>query len=59
MHMHIYIYMPSSYEKSLGVGMKADGTMGDLATEIRTSAHVWCSHPECLNDPQVNHSKHY
>ena len=51
--------MPPSYEKSLGVGMKADGTMGYLATEIRTSAHVWCSHPECLNDPQVNHSKHY
>jgi len=41
------------YEKSLGVGMKEDGTMGDLATEIRTSSHGWCNHPECLNDPQV------
>ena len=29
------------YEKSLGVGMKADGTMGDVPTEIRTSAHGW------------------
>ena len=27
--------------------------MGDLATEIRTSSHGWCNHPECLNDPQV------
>ena len=41
------------YEKSLGVGMKADGTMGDVATEIRTSSHGWCQHPACLNDPEV------
>ena len=41
------------YEKSLGVGMKADGTMGDVPTEIRTSAHGWCSHRECLDDPDV------
>jgi len=41
------------YEKSLGVGMKADGTMGDVATEIRTSSHGWCQHPGCLNDEHV------
>jgi len=41
------------YEKSLGVGMKEDGTMGDVATEIRTSAHGWCQSPACLNDPHV------
>ena len=35
------------------MGVKEDGTMGDLATEIRTSSHGWCNHPECLNDPQV------
>ena len=41
------------YEKSLGVGMKEDGTMGDVKTEIRTSSHGWCQHPACLNDPDV------
>ena len=41
------------YEKSLGVGMKEDGTMGDLPTEIRTSSHGWCKHPECVGDPHV------
>lgn len=41
------------YEKSLGVGMKEDGTMGDVSTEIRTSSHGWCQHPACLNDPDV------
>lgn len=41
------------YEKSLGVGMKEDGTMGDVKTEIRTSAHGWCQHRECLDDPHV------
>ena len=33
--------------------MKEDGTMGDLATEIRTSSHGWCNHAECLGDPLV------
>jgi len=46
-------YGKGRYEKSLGVGMKADGTMGDVATEIRTSAHNWCNTPACLNDPDV------
>lgn len=41
------------YEKSLGVGIKEDGTMGDVKTEIRTSSHGWCQHPACLNDPDV------
>jgi len=41
------------YEKSLGVGMKEDGAMGDVKTEIRTSAHGWCQHRECLDDPHV------
>jgi len=41
------------YSKSLGVGMKADGTMGDVKTEIRTSSHGWCQHHECLQDPEV------
>ena len=41
------------YAKSLGVTMKEDGTMGDAPTEIRTSSHGWCQHPECLNDPLV------
>ena len=41
------------YEKSLGVGMKEDGTMGDVQTEIRTSSHGWCQHAACLNDPHV------
>ena len=41
------------YEKSLGVGLKEDGTMGDVKTEIRTSSHGWCQHPACLNDPDV------
>jgi len=41
------------YEKSLGVGVKADGSVGDVETEIRTSSHGWCKHPECLNDPEV------
>jgi len=27
--------------------------MGDVQTEIRTSSHGWCSHPACLNDPDV------
>ena len=41
------------YEKSLGVGMKEDGTMGDVPTEIRTSAHGWCQHKACVDDPHV------
>ena len=41
------------YSKSLGVGMKEDGTMGDVKTEIRTSQHGWCQHHECLQDPEV------
>ena len=41
------------YTASLGVGMKADGTMGDVETEIRTSSHGWCQHAACLNDPHV------
>ena len=41
------------YAKSLGVGIKADGTMGDVKTEIRTSSHGWCQHDECLSDPNV------
>jgi len=46
-------YGKGRYEKSLGVGMKEDGTMGDLATEIRTSSHGWCNQADCLNDPAV------
>ena len=41
------------YAKSMGVGMKEDGTMGDVKTEIRTSSHGWCQHAECLQDPDV------
>ena len=41
------------YEKSLGVGMKEDGTMGDVPTEIRTSAHGWCQHKACVDDLHV------
>lgn len=41
------------YEKSLGVGMKADGTMAEVQTDIRTSSHGWCQHAACLNDPRV------
>jgi hypothetical protein len=41
------------YSKSLGVGIKEDGTVGDVKTEIRTSSHGWCQHAECLNDPEV------
>lgn len=41
------------YERSLGVGMRADGTVGDVQTSIRTSSHTWCQHPQCLNDPSV------
>jgi hypothetical protein len=41
------------YSKSLGVGLLEDGTMGDVKTEIRTSSHGWCSHRECLTDPDV------
>ena len=32
------------YAESLGVGMTADGKMGDVRTEIRTSAHGGCQH---------------
>ena len=46
-------YGRGRYEKSLGVGMKADGTMGDVATEIRTSSHGWCNTPACLADRRV------
>ena len=41
------------YAKSLGVGLKEDGTMGDVKTEIRTSSHGWCQHDACINDPHV------
>ena len=41
------------YSKSLGVGMKEDGSLGDVQTEIRTSSHGWCQHPACLNDSHV------
>jgi len=41
------------YEKSLGVGMKEDGSLGDVVTEIRTSSHGWCQHAACLSDPEV------
>jgi len=41
------------YAKSLGVGMTADGKMGDVKTEIRTSSHGWCQHAACKDDPNV------
>mmetsp|Transcript_39098 Transcript_39098/g.126418 ORF Transcript_39098/g.126418 Transcript_39098/m.126418 type:complete len:378 (-) Transcript_39098:152-1285(-) len=41
------------YAKSLGIGLKEDGTFGDVKTEIRTSAHGWCQHDACINDPLV------
>lgn len=41
------------YQRSLGVGVKADGTMGNILTDIRTSSQAWCQHAECLKDPHV------
>jgi len=41
------------YAESLGVGMTKDGKMGDVKTEIRTSAHTWCQSIDCLSDPAV------
>jgi len=41
------------YSRSLGVGLTAEGKMGEVKTEIRTSSHGWCQHEACLRDPRV------
>ena len=42
-----------TYEPSLGVGVRADGTIGDVKTSIRTSSHGWCNTNDCIQDPDV------
>ena len=41
------------YTKSLTVGMREDGTIGDVPNLARTSAHTWCMETQCLDDPHV------